>query len=128
MVGEAPESGSDLQQLSNIFEARLKRRKSGASVLSSDERVALIGRFAGVLRRLSELMNITIAGAPAPPLDAVLGRLMQIVTDALGADRSSLFLHDRETGELFSRIAQGGLVDEIRLQADEGVAAVPSSE
>ncbi len=32
---------------------------------------------------------------------------MEVVTETLNADRSSLFLHDAETGELFSRVHAG---------------------
>ena len=49
---------------------------------------------------------------------------MDIVTDALEADRSTLFLYDRETQELFSRVAQGELVDEIRVPSGTGIAGV----
>ena len=114
---------SDLQQLTNIFEARLRTQpEQPQQTLGTDERAALIGRFADVLRRLSKLMNISVAADGPPGLDTVLSRLIGIVTDSLDADRSTLFLHDRETGELFSRVAEGSLVDEIRLSPDEGVA------
>jgi adenylate cyclase len=49
-------------------------------------------------------------------------RLMEVVTEALNADRSSLFLHDPETHELFSRVVQGDAIGEIRFPAHMGVA------
>ncbi|MEQ8493505.1 MAG: GAF domain-containing protein, partial [Gammaproteobacteria bacterium] len=45
-----------------------------------------------------------------------------LITEAFDADRSSLFLYDNETDELFSRIAQGDLVEEIRFPSDTGIA------
>ena len=123
------DTNSDLLQLSSIFESRLGndvpgrlRQISAVRTLSTDERATLIGRFASVLRRLSELMSIP--GEPGMPvgLDPLLFRLMDIITESLDADRSTLFIHDPHTGELVSRVAQGGLVDEIRLREDEGIA------
>ncbi|MGK0172268.1 MAG: adenylate cyclase, partial [Gammaproteobacteria bacterium] len=118
---------SDFQELTGIFESRLSTEysestRSRASGLTTDERAALIGRFAHILRRLSELMNISAEPERVSSLDDVLARLMDIVTESLGADRSTLFLHDRSSGQLFSRVAQGGLIDEIRLSPAEGIA------
>jgi adenylate cyclase len=90
--------------------------------VDADERAALIGRFAHMLRRLSELMNVSAELERVSSLDDVLVHLMDIVTESLGADRSTLFLHDSSSGELFSHVAQGGLVDEIRLSPAEGIA------
>lgn len=82
----------------------------------------LIGEFGGLLRRLSSLMKITDSDKGSLSLDTVLDRLMDIVSDALVADRSTLFLYDRASQELFSRVAQGELVDEIRIPSTMGIA------
>ncbi len=58
----------------------------------------------GRLERLVELVRST--GAERD-LDVLLGRLMEAVTRELDADRSSLFLYDRERDELWSKVAQG---------------------
>jgi len=54
-------------------------------------------------------------------LDDQLATLVAIITEAIGADRSSIFLHDDSTGELYGRIAQGELVTEIRVPDTVGV-------
>ena len=59
-----------------------------------------------ILRRVSSLMGIYNRIADALDLDVLLNRLIEIITEALNADRSTLFLHDEETEELFSRVAQ----------------------
>jgi adenylate cyclase len=50
-------------------------------------------------------------------LDQLLQRVMAEATRILGAERSTLFLHDEKTGELFSRIAAS--VNEIRFPKRE---------
>ena len=51
-----------------------------------------------------------------------LPRLIELIVTALDAERATLFLHDAETGELFSRIAQGEGMTEIRIRATTGIA------
>ena len=55
-------------------------------------------------------------------LDALLHRVMAEVTRILGAERSTLFLSDEKTNELFSRVAEGQQVNEIRLPNNVGIA------
>jgi len=55
-------------------------------------------------------------------LDVLLHRVMAEVTRILGAERSTLFLSDEKTKELFSRVAQGQQVSEIRLPSNVGIA------
>lgn len=56
--------------------------------------------------------------------DTLIGEVMQQVTAAFNADRSTLFLHDPQRGQLWSKIAQGmdhvGL--QIRIPDDAGLA------
>lgn len=55
-------------------------------------------------------------------LNALLQRIMSEATRILRADRSTLFLHDDRTDELFSRIAEGDGIGEIRFPDDTGIA------
>jgi len=55
-------------------------------------------------------------------LDVLLDRIMVEVTRILGAERSTLFLNDEKGGELFSRVAQGEQVNEIRFPNNAGIA------
>ena len=75
-----------------------------------------------ILRRVLSLMSIYNRIADALDLDVLLNRLIEIITEALNADRSTLFLHDEETEELFSRVAQGDVSTEIRFPSDRGIA------
>jgi len=55
-------------------------------------------------------------------LDQLLQRVMNEAARMLGAERSTLFLHDDKTGELFSRVAMGATIGEIRFPAHAGIA------
>ncbi len=55
-------------------------------------------------------------------LGALLQNVMGEATRMLNADRSTLFLHDRKTGELFSRVMQGDDIGEIRFPHHLGIA------
>ncbi len=55
-------------------------------------------------------------------LGGLLQRVMKEATRMLNADRATLFLHDQRTGELFSRLATGEGMGEIRLPDKVGIA------
>ena len=56
-------------------------------------------------------------------LDTLLQRVMGEATRMLSAERSTLFLSDEKSGELFSRVAQGdSTIGEIRLPNHAGIA------
>jgi adenylate cyclase len=55
-------------------------------------------------------------------LDALLQRVMAEATRMLRAERSTLFLRDARTNELFARVAEGDAVGEIRFPETAGIA------
>jgi adenylate cyclase len=55
-------------------------------------------------------------------LDQLLQRVMAEAARILGAERSTLFLDDERTGELFSRVAMGASVNDIRFPDHAGIA------
>lgn len=73
--------------------------------------------------RLRILLEIIKAMSAETDFDRLLQLIMQETTRAMEADRSTLFLVDRERGELWSRIAQG-LQErrEIRFKSHLGIA------
>ncbi len=70
---------------------------------------------AEILLRVSDVL------ASEDTLDAQLVALAALTSDALDADRSSVFLRDEMTGELYSRIAQGVEMREIRVLDSAGI-------
>ena len=55
-------------------------------------------------------------------VDALLTRIMRTTTELLNADRSTIFVHDPKTKELWSRVAEGMRVKEIRIPENAGIA------
>lgn len=74
------------------------------------------------IRNLKALLDLTKAMAAEIRLDALLPIIMQKTTEILDADRSTLFLYDVESDELWSRVAQGLDSREIRIPASKGLA------
>lgn len=68
------------------------------------------------------LLDISKTVAAFETLDEILQALVEVTTRELHADRGSIFLLDSETGELYSRIAQGNFQREIRIMNDSGIA------
>lgn len=74
------------------------------------------------LHRAEMLLDISRHMAGIETLDGVLQELVEIVSRETNAERSSLFLNDPETGELYTRVAQGDNIREIRILNDSGIA------
>jgi adenylate cyclase len=73
--------------------------------------------------RQSRLLNQVAEAVNGPGgLDAILPRLVSLMATALDADRATLFLHDAEARQLFSRVASDNGVLEIRIPENGGIA------
>lgn len=55
-------------------------------------------------------------------VDDLLNRLLDLVAEAMKADRATLFLVDRDRQELYSRVAHLPEISEIRLPIGQGIA------
>ena len=71
---------------------------------------------------LQLLYDINKLIATKDSLNEVFQTLASLASQETDAERSTVFLHDKETGELFSRFAQGERQREIRLLDTEGIA------
>lgn len=74
------------------------------------------------LRRVEVLLEVSRRCALATRLDDILAVLIEMTSREIDCDRGTLFLNDAETGELYSRVAQGDLTREIRLLNNSGIA------
>jgi adenylate cyclase len=72
--------------------------------------------------RLSALVGVMKAFSQQLDRDALLPVIMSEITRTMEADRSTLFILDEKTGEIWSRMAQGDGVTEIRFPRDRGIA------
>ena len=75
-------------------------------------------------KRAQEMEFISIVSDVTAEIDlsALLKRVMEEATRMLNADRATLFLNDEKTNELFSRVAMGEGMGEIRLPNTAGIA------
>jgi adenylate cyclase len=74
------------------------------------------------LKQAEMLLAVSRRVAAMETLDEILTTLVEMTTWELGAERGSLFLNDAQTGELYSRVAQGNFSREIRILNTTGVA------
>ena len=75
-------------------------------------------------KRAQEMEFVSIVSDVTAEIDlsALLKRVMEEATRMLNADRATLFLNDEKTNELFSRVAMGEGIGEIRLPNTAGIA------
>ncbi len=81
-----------------------------------------IGSLSERLRATELLLDISRKIAGLKTLEQILWTLIEFVTVELEADRGTLFLNDKDTNELYSRVAQGDLTREIRILNNVGIA------
>ncbi len=96
MPSKQPSATAELQKQVDLAQAKLR---------TSELLLSVSQRIAG-LKNLSE----------------ILWTIIETTTETLNADRGSLFLNDPLTGELYSRVAQGELIREIRILNTTGIA------
>ena len=75
-----------------------------------------------VRKQETQMLEVTTAIARELQLQPLLRKIMDTVTEILDADRSTLFLHDTKTGELWSNVAQGIGESVIRFPSNAGIA------
>ena len=89
---------------------------------SALEQAQLVEKLDRARREEEELLAITEAISTELRIDALLTRIVQAATDMLDAERSTLFLYDATTDELYSRVAEGAVENQIRIPAKAGIA------
>lgn len=90
--------------------------------LGETEKAQVFFLMADAARRSEAVADIANSVSDSLSLDVLFPRLMEVISSTLNADRSSLFLHDAESGELYSRVMQGGAIGEIRFPSNLGIA------
>jgi adenylate cyclase len=74
------------------------------------------GRLAELLLDVSNRLGVS------RDLTEAIDILVRLTTEAVGAERGAVFLHDAQASELYSRVAEGKFQREIRMQSTAGVA------
>jgi signal transduction histidine kinase len=72
--------------------------------------------------KLRALQDISAALGSTLDLGELLEMILDRISEVMEADRSTLYLLDEETDELWSKVIQGEEVHEIRLRPGEGLA------
>jgi adenylate cyclase len=110
--------------LGKIFQAPLQDRDvtTIGAALSKRGDPQIVAQVAELLREFSVLVEVNKTVGKSISLDVMLPHLIEVIAEVLHADRATLFLHDHRSRELFSRVVQGGDVNEIRIPDDSGVA------
>jgi adenylate cyclase len=74
-------------------------------------------------RKTSELLlDVMKSFSSELEVDNLLRKIMERTSAVLGADRATLFLMDRRTNEIWSKVAQGAGMVEIRVPIGRGIA------
>ena len=114
----------DLDFVSQIIGARLKQGdiKRILENLSQDDRESFTEKVADVLRKTQALLEVSKRVSDSLSLDVLLPRMVDTISEFLNAERCTLFLVDNTSQELYSRLAQGDLTQEIRFPSSVGIA------
>ena len=71
---------------------------------------------------LIALVNIGQAVAAEKNIDILIKTIAEETKTALNADRCTIFMYDKETNELYSKVATGLDTKELRISAEKGLA------
>ncbi len=72
--------------------------------------------------KMAILLDVANSLAHTLDLDSLIQKIVGKVSEILDADRSTLFLMDQDSGELWSKVAQGMEMTEIRMPSSIGLA------
>jgi adenylate cyclase len=81
-----------------------------------------IGSAEATSGELRQLLDVNVAIASEIQLEALLRRIVQVTSQIIHADRSSLFVYDERTDELWSMVAEGLDSRQIRVPSTSGLA------
>lgn len=123
MAAEVTRSAAQLgQAMMRVERGELDVR---LQVTSTDEYADLFRGFNLMtegLREEVQILGISQDLMGELQLDVLLERIMRATTDLLNADRSTLFLYDSKTNQLWSRFAEGLESRELRISPTGGIA------
>ena len=91
-------------------------------VIMAERWARAIGAAEQTSGELRQLLDVNVAIASEIRLEALLRRIVQVTSQIIHADRSSLFLYDERTDELWSMVAEGVESKEIRFPSTSGLA------
>jgi adenylate cyclase len=123
-------TASDVSRSAALLAGAMRHVEAGRldadlTVTTTDEYADLFRGFNHMIRGLRDevrMLEVTHGIAGELKLDVLIQRIMSAASDLLDADRSTLFVYDPKTDELWSRYAAGLDSGEIRIPAQGGIA------
>jgi adenylate cyclase len=91
-------------------------------VIMAERWAFAIGTAEATSDELRQLLDVNVAIASEIHLEALLRRIVQVSSQILRADRSSLFLYDERADDLWAMVAEGVDSREIRFASTRGLA------
>ncbi len=115
------ETNGDSSATGSKAEALRPRGKAKAKPKNASAGPSLAGTGKKLLRA-EMLLNVSREVAGIESLNEILEKLIEFTARETNCERATLFLNDDQTGELYSRIAQGDPPREIRMLNTSGIA------
>src|SRR5258708_4238761 len=94
----------------------------GTATPARARRARLAPRRRQSVREMELLLRLSRQISTIDALDELLQTIVALCVRETDSERGTLFLSDQETGELYSRVAQGLEILEIRIMNTTGVA------
>lgn len=116
-------SGSDPQQEIAILRQRLEEQKREFAVLQR--------AFTLVSAENQAMRQLLRAALDSENLDVLFDRTVDLMMDLLRAEAGSLFLIDREAGEIYFKVAKGPVGEQVkgfRVKLGEGIVGWVATE
>ncbi len=102
-----------------LHQTDIKQMLNNLSLIGHDK---FIEKISEILNKTAAFFEISHKLSETMSLDSILKKVVEITNEAMNSDRGTIFLNDSETGDLYSRIAQGELIKEIRFPNHIGIA------
>ncbi|MEK7819836.1 MAG: GAF domain-containing protein, partial [Pseudomonadota bacterium] len=103
-------------------ETTKRTRPAATAAAAPPPSAILVGDDRKRLQQVEMLLSLSHRVAAIDSLDEIIATVMEMTSWEVGAERATLFLNDPQTGELYSRFAQGNFRREIRFLNNQGIA------
>ena len=89
---------------------------------SQQDKKTFVSIVKGVLQKTALVLEVTQLLSESNSLEDLLAKLTSTVINKLGVDRCTIFLHDEDTDELYTRASKDEKMKEIRFPSGLGIA------
>ena len=95
---------------------------------SRSDKKTFIDSIKSILQKTTLVLEVTQQLSESHSLEDLLAKLTNTVVTKLGVERCTIFLHDRDTDELFTRASEDEKMKEIRFPCGVGIAGQAFSD